>query len=288
MNLPRFVSRPLLILTVAGALASTARAQVAQEEFTPVVGQPGKDVVWVPTPQLVVDKMLDMARVTPQDFVVDLGSGDGRNIISAAKRGARGRGVEFNPDMVALSRRNAAQEGVADRATFVEGDMFAADFSDATALALFLLPDNLAKLRDKFLALKPGTRIAANTFWIEGWEPDEKEVLEGDCSSWCTVMLFIVPARVDGAWRVGQGELTITQQFQKFSGTLADAGRVTPIANGKLNGEEISFTAGDAAYTGRVNGNRIEGTVTSAGRKTPWTATRSGGQGQTPQDKPAP
>ena len=170
MNLPRSVVRWVLILGVAGA----AQAQAPQEEFKPVSGQPGKDVVWVPTPQLVTDKMLDVAKVTPQDYVVDLGSGDGRNIISAAKRGARGRGVEYNPNMVALSRRNAAQEGVADRALFVEGDMFAADFSDATVLALFLLPDNLNRLRDKFLALKPGTRIVANTFWIDGWDPDEE------------------------------------------------------------------------------------------------------------------
>ena len=145
MTLPRLVVRWVLILGVAGVVAGTAQAQAPQEEFKPVSGQPGKDVVWVPTPQLVTDKMLDVAKVTPQDFVVDLGSGDGRNIISAAKRGARGRGVEYNPNMVALSRRNAAQEGVGDRALFVEGDMFAADFSDATVLALFLLPDNLNK-----------------------------------------------------------------------------------------------------------------------------------------------
>src|SRR5262245_54719716 len=146
----------LIAIAVAGQIAY-AQAPATQE-FKPVVGQPGKDVVWVPTPQLVVDTMLDLAKVTPQDLVVDLGSGDGRNIIGAARRGARGRGVEFNPEMVALSRRLAAEAGVSDRATFVEGDMFAADFSDATVMALFLLPANLDKLRDKFLALKPGTR----------------------------------------------------------------------------------------------------------------------------------
>jgi SAM-dependent methyltransferase len=276
MNLLRSVARLVLIVGLAGVCAGNAQAQAPQEEFKPVVGQPGKDVVWVPTPQVVVDRMLDMARLTPQDLVVDLGSGDGRNIITAAKRGARGRGVEYNPDMVALSRRNAAQEGVADRATFVQGDMFAADFSDATALALFLLPDNLAKLRDKFLALRPGTRIVANTFWIEGWEPDEQQELpDFECENWCKAMLFIVPARVEGTWRHAQGELTITQQFQKISGTLGTAGRLTPIANGALRGDQIRFTADGAEYTGRVNGERIEGTVTSDGKTTAWTATRS-------------
>jgi SAM-dependent methyltransferase len=283
MNLPHSVGTWVLIFGVAGVVSGSAQAPVPQEEFKPVVGQPGKDVVWVPTPQVVTDRMLDMARITPQDYVVDLGSGDGRNIITAAKRGARGRGVEYNPDMVALSRRNAAQEGVADRAIFVEGDMFAADFSDATALALFLLPDNLVKLRDKFLALKPGTRIVANTFWIEGWEPDEQEQLPDDiCENWCRVMLFIVPARAEGTWRHAQGELSITQQFQKISGTLTDGGRVTPIANGVMSGDQIRFAAGGAEYTGRVNGERIEGTVTSAGKTAPWTATRSGPQAQAP------
>jgi SAM-dependent methyltransferase len=273
MNLPGAVGRLLMSLLLVPALAgvvyaqaTTQQAPATQEEFKPVVGQAGKDVVWVPTPQEVTDRMLDVAKVTPQDFVVDLGSGDGRNIITAAKRGARGRGVEFNPDMVALSRRTAQKEGVADRATFVEGDMFAAEFDDATVLALFLLPANLDKLRDKFLALKPGTRIVANTFWIDGWEPDFRDQLsDTECTQWCSVMLFIVPARVDGAWRLPQGELAIKQSYQKFTGTLTESGRVTAITDGKLNGDEITFTAGNFKYSGRVNGDRIEGTSTPGG-----------------------
>ena len=212
--------------------------------------------------------MLDMAKVTPQDFVVDLGSGDGRNIISAAKRGARGRGVEYNPDMVALSQRTAAKEGVSDRAIFVEGDMFAADFSDATVLALFLLPDNLEKLRDKFLALKPGTRIVANTFWIEGWEPDEVVELTGaectDRGARSCCLSFRHVSRERGA--LPQGELTLKQQFQMVSGTLAEGGRVTSITMGKMTGDQIAFSAGGAEYRGRLQGERIEGTVTSGGQ----------------------
>ena len=145
------------------------------------LGQAGKDVVWVPTPPELVEKMLDMARVTPQDVVIDLGSGDGRNVISAAKRGARAIGVEYNPDMVALSRQKAQEAGVADRATFIEGDMYEADISKATVLALFLLTSNLDKLAPKFLALKPGTRIVNNTFHVTNWEADASETIEGTC-----------------------------------------------------------------------------------------------------------
>ena len=157
-----------LALVLALAVSSVFAA-----EFEPYSGQPGKDVIWVPTPPELVEKMLDMARVTPKDYVVDLGSGDGRNVIAAARRGARALGVEYNPDMVALSRRNAAREGVAEKAKFVQGDMFEADISRATVLALFLLPDNMRKLKPKFLALKPGARIVTNGYEIDGWEPEE-------------------------------------------------------------------------------------------------------------------
>jgi SAM-dependent methyltransferase len=249
---------------------------IAQQKppFEPQVGQAGKDVVWVPTPQVLVEKMLDLAKVTPQDVVVDLGSGDGRNIIAAARRGARARGVEFNPDMVALSTQAARDAGVEGRATFVQGDMFAADFSDATVLALFLLPDNLDKLRDKFAALKPGTRIVVNTFGINDWEPEVIEKIEGDCASWCTAMLYIVPAQVGGTWRLPQGELMLNQSAQKLSGTLSVGGKSVPINSGKVLGDQISFSVAGAQYTGRINGTRIEGVSITGNAKQNWTATR--------------
>jgi hypothetical protein len=151
--------------------------------------------------------------------------------------------------------------------------MFEADFSDATVLSLFLLPANLDKLRDKFLALKPGTRIAANTFWISGWQPDDSTTLSEDiCTEWCRIMLFIVPAKVDGTWRLPQGELKLSQEYQTVAGTLSEGGRVTEITNGKLKGDQITFTAGSLQYTGRVNGDRIEGTVAPGGA---WSATRA-------------
>ena len=242
------------------------------ENFQPVPGQPGKDVVWVPTPPALVEKMLDMARVTSRDFVMDLGSGDGRNIIAAAKRGARGVGVEYNPDMVALSRRNAAKEGVAERAKFVQGDMFQADISQATVLALFLLPDNLRKLTPKFMEqLKPGTRLVMNGFSIPGWDPDATETATGECGNWCTSHLYYAPAKVAGTWRLGQGMLRLEQSFQMLSGTLNGAA----VSNARLKGQEISFTVGDAKYSGRVNGNAMSGEV-SGPRPGQWKATRLG------------
>ena len=265
----------LATLVVAGPVsAQTAGATTPPQTtspYEPKVGQAGKDVVWVPSPESTVEKMLDVAKVTPRDYVVDLGSGDGRNVIAAAKRGARGRGVEFNPDMVELSKRNAEKAGVADKATFVQGDMFAADFSDATVLALFLLPDNLSKLRDKFAALKPGTRIVANTFGIEGWTADETTTIEGDCTSWCTVLLYYVPAKVEGMWTTPQGPMTLKQEAQTVTGTVGTA----TVESSKLKGEELTFTAGGTEYRGRVNGNTISGTAKAGGRETAWTATRA-------------
>jgi len=247
---------PLCFVPLAG---SAVPADLAPKPYEPVVGQEGKDVVWVPTPQVTVEKMLDMAQVTPQDFVMDLGSGDGRNIIAAAKRGAQALGVEYNADMVEFARRVAAAEGVADKAMFVQGDMYEADISKATVLALFLLPENLDKLAPKFLALRPGTRIVANHFWIDGWTADETQKADGDCGSWCTALLFIVPAKVAGTWRMPQGELAIEQKFQTISGTLTAQGTATPITDGRLHGDQISFTAGGTTYTGRVSGDVMRG-----------------------------
>jgi SAM-dependent methyltransferase len=276
MKLPLSVIQSIFALcTIVWAGVASAQTPAAQEPYQPQVGQPGKDVVWVPTPDVLVEKMLDMARVTPQDFVVDLGSGDGRNVIAAAKRGARALGVEYNPDMVVLSKRSAEHAGVADKAKFVEGDMYEADISQATVLALFLLPENLRRLTPKFLDLKPGTRIVGNTFGMPGWNADETERLEtDDCSSWCTALLWIVPAKVQGTWRLSRGELTLKQDFQVVTGTLTSGGRTLPIENGKLRGDQITFTAGGDAYEGRVTGDSIEGTVKSATAGGTWNAAR--------------
>jgi precorrin-6B methylase 2 len=263
-------------LIVAIALSGTvwAQQQPAQAPFEPQVGQAGKDVVWVPTPDVLVEKMLDMAKITPQDFVMDLGSGDGRNVIGAAKRGARAVGVEYNPEMVNLSRRNAERAGVGDKATFIEGDMYEADLSKATALVLFLLPVNLEKLAPKFLDLKPGTRIVDNTFAIPGWQPDATERVEADCQTWCTALMWIVPAKVDGTWRLSEGEIAFEQKFQMITGTVRTPRGTAPIENGRVRGEEITFGAGGQEYTGRVSGETIQGRIKSAGGERAWMATR--------------
>ncbi len=273
MNESRFSRQSLLAVCLTLLLGyGLAQAQPATE-YEPSVGQEGKDVVWVPTPQALVDKMLDMAKVTPKDYVIDLGSGDGRTVITAAKRGSKALGIEYNPDMVELSKRNAAKEGVSDKANFVKADLFESDFSQAQVITMFLLPSINIKLRPKILDLKPGTRIVSNSFDMEDWKADETATASG-CDHWCTAHLWIVPAKVGGTWKLPQGELDLKQTFQMISGTLRNGNVTTPIS-GKLNGDQISFTAGAAQYSGRVNGNAIEGTV-KGGSDGKWSATRAG------------
>ncbi|HWP60907.1 MAG TPA: class I SAM-dependent methyltransferase [Candidatus Acidoferrales bacterium] len=268
------IARSVLALGLVVTVATIPGAQAAQEDYQPEVGQAGKDVVWVPTPQELVEKMLDMAKVTPKDFVIDLGSGDGRTVIAAAKRGARALGIEYNPDMVELSKRNAAKEGVGDKASFVKADLFESDFSQATVITMFLLSSINLKLRPKILDLKPGTRIVSNTFDMGEWAPDETAKVNG-CTSWCTAHLWIVPAKAGGTWQLPQGELILKQTFQVINGTLK-SGKNAVQVSGKLNGDQISFTAGRAHYTGRVSGSTMEGTVHSGGNSSKWTATKKG------------
>lgn len=269
----------LAVLTAAVWAQPAKKEAPAQKEFVPEVGQSGKDVVWVPTAQTLVDKMLDMAKLTPNDLLYDLGSGDGRTVITAAKRGARAFGIEYNPDMVELSRRNAQKEGVGDKAVFKHGDIFApssvAEYTKATVVTLFLLPSLNVKLRPTLLDMKPGTRVVANSFDMGDWKPDQTARVEGDCTSWCTAYLWIVPAKVAGTWKLPQGELTLQQEYQIISGTLRSGSQSSPISKATLNGDRISFTAGGAVYSGRVNGNVIEGTVAAGGKTSPWSATRS-------------
>ena len=254
-------------------------AQAPRQDYQPEVGQPGKDVVWVPTAQVMVDRMLDMAKVTSSDYVIDLGSGDGRTVIQAAKRGARALGIEYNPDMVELSKRNAAKEGVSDRASFVKADIFQSDFSQATVITLFLLPDLNLKLRPTLLSLKPGTRIVSNSFTMGEWEDDDTLTADAKdgCTYWCIAHMWVVPAKIEGTWRLPQGELTLGQNFQKLSGTLKSPSGTTPVLNGRLRGETISFVAGGSEYSGRVSGNTIQGSVKAAGKTSNWTATKIGG-----------
>jgi len=273
----RYIRLSLLTLSLSVLAAAVfAQAQPAKNEFEPHVGQQGKDVVWVPTPQALVDKMLDMAKVTPKDFVIDLGSGDGRTVITAAKRGARALGIEYNPDMVELSKHNAAREGVSDRASFMKADLFESDFSKATVITMFLLPDINLKLRPKILDLRPGTRIVSNSFTMGEWNADQTATVTDGCNTYCTALLWIVPAKVEGKWQLPQGELTLKQDFQMISGTLKSGVNGMPVMNGRLNGERISFTIGADHYTGRVIGNTMAGAVKSGASSGKWNATRTG------------
>jgi precorrin-6B methylase 2 len=271
---PSRVLRQLFLGLFLSALSvgAGAQAQPAKQEFKPEVGQEGKDVIWVPTPQELVEKMLDMAKVTPKDYVIDLGSGDGRTVITAAKRGAKALGIEYNPDLVELSKRNAAKEGVSDKASFVKADLFESDLSQAQVITMFLLPDINLKLRPKILNLRPGTRIVSNSFTMGEWEADETANVKNGCASYCTAYLWIVPAKVDGSWQLPQGELALKQEYQMVSGTLKTGNGAAPI-KGKVTGDQIRFTAGGTEYQGRISGNTIEGNSKSGGN---FKASRAG------------
>ena len=261
-------------LTAAPLHAETAAAAPAsQTGYTPEVGQPGKDVVWMPTAQTLVDRMLDLARVTPADRLVDLGSGDGRLVITAAQRGVPARGLEYNPDLVDLARRNAEAAGVGTLARFEEADIFATDFSDATVVTLFLLPELNLRLRPTILDMKPGTRVVSNSFDMGEWVPDENINGGSGCTSWCRAYKWIVPAKVGGDWRLGDGRLHLEQTFQQLEGTLTQSGKTAPISAAKMNGTEIVFTAGGRQYRGHANGNAMSGAVDGK----VWTASRLGG-----------
>jgi hypothetical protein len=273
MIVSRFLRRSFMALLLSTLSAGAYAQPQPAPQYEPQVGQEGKDVVWVPTPQSLVDRMLGLAKLTPKDYLMDLGSGDGRTVITAVKRGARATGIEYNPDMVELSRRNAAKEGVGDKAEFIRGDIFETDFSKATVITLFLLPDLNIKLRPKILDMKPGTRVVSNSFTMGEWKADQSVTATDDCTSYCTAYLWIVPAKVAGTWKLADGELSLKQDFQMLAGTLKTGGNSATVSNGKMNGEQISFSAGGVHYTGRVSGNTMEGS-TKTGAK--WSATRVG------------
>ena len=252
-------------------LAPGVPLQAPAGQVEPTVGQPGKDVMWVPTPPELVSKMLEMANVSPRDVVIDLGSGDGRTVIAAAKLGVRAIGVEYDAALVELSKNNAAEAAVADRATFVKADLFEVDLSQATVITMFLLPELNLKLRPRLLDLAPGTRIVSNTWDLEDWKADETVVIS-PCPAWCTSLLWIVPAQVGGVWQLEDSQLTLEQQFQVVSGTLRTGGEVVQIEEGRLRGEQISFRVGDTVYTGRANGAVIEGVAETETRTFTWSA----------------
>lgn len=265
------VSRWHVALGVAllALIAACAPAPIYEPEYS----QPGKDVVWVPTPEIMVDTMMALAKVTPDDYVIDLGSGDGRLVIGAAKRGARALGIEYDDNLVRYARREAAKAGVSGKAQFLQADIFATDFSKATVLTLFLLPEMNQRLRPQILAMKPGTRVVANYFGIGDWSSDAAVHLPQrteQCGTYCTAYLWIVPANVDGTWHSTRGELKLTQRYQYFKGTLG----ATEVLQGAVRGDTFTFTVNGERYSGRIRGDAIEGTIGDSGAR--WSAQRKG------------
>ncbi|MBM3344462.1 MAG: methyltransferase domain-containing protein [Betaproteobacteria bacterium] len=246
--------------------------------YKPELAQPGKDVVWVPTPDALVNTMLELAQLITDDYLIDLGSGDGRLVIMAARRGARAHGIEYNADLVAYATRAAQRAGLAQKATFAKADLFVSDLSRASVITLFLSPEINLKLRPKLLALKPGTRIVSNTFTMGDWAPDGQALSSDDAQAvyYRSALLWVVPANVAGTWHAPQGRLRLTQHHQKLQGTLHAGGKAAPmvIAHAILRGAQLSFVAGDAHYAGIIKDNVIEGTLTRGDTTQPWRATR--------------
>lgn len=272
-------------VTLTLAFATVVAAPVAfGQQFKPYVGQQGKDVVWVPTPDEVVERMLNMAQTKPEDYVIDLGAGDGKITIAAAKKfGARALGIEYNLDMVTHAQNNARAAGVLGKAQIVHGDIFVTDFTQATVLTLYLLPSLNMKLRPQILAMRPGTRVVAHAFNMEDWEPDETSDVDGR-----RVFLWIVPASVNGRWAMelsgGGGaeklSLSLDQKFQKIEGVAYLGSVQAGLREPRLSGFRINFAYVDGKslrrdFTGRVTGNSMEGSFrTDGGQEGRWSATK--------------
>ena len=274
-----FVARFAAPVAVLLACALPAAAQ-QNKEYQPQVGQAGKDVIWVPTPDEVVQRMLRMAQVTPNDYVIDLGAGDGKIAIAAAKlMGARSLGIEYNPDMAKHAQHNVEKAGVAGKARIQQGDIFATDFTSATVITMYLLPALNMKLRPQILAMRPGTRVVSHSFNMEDWEPDETSSMDGR-----RAYLWIVPANVMGGWQVDMGgeraDLTLEQKFQKLDGHVQLGSIQAGLREARLRGFQISFAYVDnngvrRDFNGRITGTRMEGSFRSeSGGEGRWTAVK--------------
>lgn len=257
------------LVFLSGLLASGCASVATDPNYKPTRGQSGKDVIWIPTPPELVDKMLSMARVTAQDKVFDLGAGDGIIAITAAKKfNANAVGIEYNPNMAEFARRKVAEAGVQDKVRIITGDIFKEDFSSATVLTLYLLPELNLQLRPTILQMKPGTRVVAHAFDMEEWQPDDTA-----SAALATAYLWIVPAPVQGEWSVSldgnkSARLQLQQTFQNVGGSITVDGRTLPLLGARLRGEDLSFQfRGDgpsvSSFSGKVNGGRLSGTLST-------------------------
>lgn len=252
-------------LTFCAALFLAAVAQ-AQKEYVPEARQPGKDVIWLPSPNEVVDQMLRAAQLKPRDILIDLGSGDGRIVMAAARIGANALGIEYNPDLVEFSKRAARKAGVASKARFVRGDIFQTDFSRATVITMYLLAPLNERLKPTLLALKPGTRIVSYQFQMGEWEPDEVTEIDGHHP----IYLWIVPAQASGIWTLQMEgkryEMVIEQKFQKIRGSVRWRAVRVGMREARLRGDRIRFAlVGEDGvqreFAGTVTGKHMAGSM---------------------------
>ena len=288
MKLSRVLLPILLTSWLNVACASTTTTPVtnstspkpATTAYEPVRGQAGKDVIWIPTPPGLIDKMLSAAKVTDQDRLFDLGAGDGIIAITAAKQyGTQAVGIEYNPDMAQFARRKVAEAGVTDKVRIITGDIFKEDFSSATVVTLYLMPHLNLKLRPLLLKMKPGTRVVSHAFTMGDWEPDETMSYQHSQG-----YFWVVPAQIEGNWVMtgmdgGPMRVSMSQSFQNIGGNLTRGSQNLAMLGARLRGDEVKFQfiTQDRkvhAFSGRVEGRRITGTVVSEYMHTPVELTR--------------
>ena len=271
-----------LLLAGIGPVSGASRDQ-CERQFKPEIGQPGKDVMWVPTTDALVARMLKMAQVTSADRVYDLGAGDGKIAIAAARDfGAQAVGVEYEPQLARLAQCYVQAEGLGERVRIIQGDVFETDFSAATVVTLYLLPELNLRLRPTILRMKPGTRVVSHSFLMHDWEPDERSMTEDG-----SVYLWIVPAQVAGTWEFresdgpGRFEAQLEQNFQRISGRAGDE---PLISNARIRGSQVNLmfveSGAQTKVEGNVAGDRIEAQVTRGDKTSRYIGTRSqGGSG---------
>ena len=276
MKLSRILLSALLISGMNFAYSTTPAAPT----YTPVQGQAGKDVIWIPTPEGLIDKMLTTAKVTDKDTLFDLGAGDGISAITAARKyGAQSVGIEFNPDMAQFARRKVAEAGMTDKVRIITGDIFQEDFSSATVVTLYLMPHQNLKLRPTLLKMKPGTRVVSHAFTMGDWEPDE--IMSFNHTQG---YFWVVPAQIEGSWVMngldgGPFRVNLSQSFQNIGGTLTRGGQTFSMLGAKLRGDEVKFQfiTPDRkvhAFSGRLDGGRLTGKVVTDYMHTPVEITR--------------